>query len=86
MPELLRCWEVAEGNFGFELLRIGFIVEDKTITIGGKHKRHIKQAGVVQALLHSFADGVLIGLGFDDCQRQVRLVVQHDIGRFHFDT
>ncbi|QHM73787.1 hypothetical protein C7M51_04145 [Mixta intestinalis] len=43
---------------------IGFIMEKKTVSIGSEHKGHIKQTGVVQPLLHPFADGVLIGFGF----------------------
>ena len=61
-------------------------MEDKPITVRSKHKGYIKQSGIIQSLLHPFTDGVLIGFGFDNRQWQVRLVIQYDIGRFHFDT
>lgn len=61
-------------------------MEDKTVAVGSKHKGNVKQPGVIQPLLHPFADGVLIGFCLDHRQWQVWLVVENDIGGFDFDT
>ena len=59
-------------------------MKDKAIAIGSKDKRHFQQSGVIQSLLHAFANVMFVGFGFHHRQRHAGLVVQHDIGRFHF--
>ena len=59
-------------------------MEDKTVAIGCKGKRHIQQTSIIQRLLHPLADLMLIGLGFHHRQRQTGLMVENNIRRLHF--
>ena len=60
LPELFRAGKIVQGNGGFQIFQIGFIVEDKTITIGGKGEWDIQQPGIIKPLLHPLADLMLV--------------------------
>jgi hypothetical protein len=51
---------------------------DKTIAVGREHKRDVKRGGILQRLLHTIANGVVVILGLDQGNGNV-LVIEHVI-------
>ena len=52
-------------------------MEQKAIAITGEHERHVQRLRVAKGLLHARAQGVLVVLRFDYCERKVRLMVEN---------
>jgi len=58
------------------------VVEQEAIAIGAEHKRDLQHLSIAQRLLHTIADGVIIVLGFDDGDWDVRLIEKDIIDTF----
>ena len=58
----------------------GAVVEQKAVAVGGEHERNVECRGVVERLLHAVADGVVVVLGFDERDGDVRLVIEDVVG------
>ena len=74
LPESFWCGKFVQGK---RYLHIPFgnvlVVKYKAVTIGGKHKRNIHHAGILESLLHSISHGVIVVLGFNNGNRLVGL-------------
>jgi hypothetical protein len=55
-------------------------VKDEAVAVGRDDEGNAQSLGVLQALLDSVADAVVVVLGLDDCHGDVRLVVEDVIG------
>ena len=69
----------AEGDFLFGA-RTRSVVEHEAVAVGRKHERNVQRFGIAQRLLHAVADGVVVVLGFDQGDRNVRLVLEDVVG------
>ena len=79
--------EGIERKRGFFLrARPGAVVKDKTVAVGGKHKRDIEGHRIVEGLLHSVADAVVVVLCLDDGDRDIGLVIKDVIGALGLAT
>ena len=58
----------------------GDAIEHETVTVGRVPDRDIQGDGVVEGLLHAVADGVVVVLGLDQRDGDIRLVVEDVIG------
>jgi len=61
-------------------------MEDKTVTIGGEHKRYVEGHRIVESLLHSVADAVIVVLRLDNGDGDIGLVIEDVIGALGFPT
>jgi hypothetical protein len=61
-------------------------MKDKAIAVGGKHKRNVKRHRVVERVLHSIADAVIVVLCLNDGDGNIRLVIKDVIGALCFAT
>jgi hypothetical protein len=52
---------------------------DKAVAVRAVSKRHIQQFGISDGLLHARSHGVIVVFGFDDRQRNIRLVIENVI-------
>jgi hypothetical protein len=59
-------------------------VKDKAVAVGREHERDVEGHGIVEGLLHSVADAVVIVLGLDDGYRNIGLVIKDVIGALGF--
>ena len=55
-------------------------MEHEAVAVGGEDERDVERLGVLERLLHAVADGVVVVLGLDDGERDVRLVVEDVVG------
>lgn len=55
-------------------------MENEAVAVGGEDEGDVQRFGVVQCLLHAVADAVVVVLGLDQPQRDVRLVVENAVG------
>ena len=62
----------------------GAVVFEEGVAVGAEGERHVEDLGVVERLLHAGADGVVVVLGLDDGERDVRLVVEEVVGLLRF--
>src|SRR4051812_19272734 len=86
-PQLFWRRKSIERKFTFNSIGCtGAIVLKKCIAIRTKRKRHIKNLGILKRLLHSIADRVIVVLGLNHSDRDIRLVVQNVIGFLSFAT
>ena len=53
---------------------------EEGVAVGAVGKRHVEDLGVFERLLHAGADGVVVVLGLDDGERDVRLVEEDVVG------
>ena len=60
--------------------RAGAVVEDEAVAVRGEDEGDVERRGVVEALLHPVADAVVVVLGLDQRDRDVRLVVEDVVG------
>ena len=58
----------------------GAVVEHEAVAVRGKHEGNIQRRGIVEALLDAVADAVIVVLGLDQRDRDVRLVVENEVG------
>jgi hypothetical protein len=58
----------------------GAVVNEEGVAVAAYGIRHVEGLGVVQALLHAVADGVVVVLGLDDSDGQVGGVVEDVVG------
>ena len=73
--------ELVEAKGSFLLgAESGAVVKDKPVAVGGKNERNIEGYGIIEGLLHAVADAVVVVLGLDDGDRDVRLVIKDIIG------
>jgi hypothetical protein len=80
-PKVLRRGEVGEREVRFLVgACVGAVVEDEGIAIGGKNEGDIESRGIFQSLLHPRADAVVVVLGLDQGDGNVRLVIEDVIG------
>ena len=54
----------------------GAVVFQEGVAVGAVGERNVEDLGVFKRLLHAGADGVVVVLGLDDGDRDVRLVVE----------
>ena len=59
-------------------------MKDKAVAVGREHKRDVEGHGIVEGLLHSVADAVVVVLGLDDGDRNIGLVIKDVIGALGF--
>ena len=59
---------------------IGTVMEEEAVAVGGEDEGDLQGVGVVEGLLHAVADGMVVVLGFDQCDGQVGLVVENVVG------
>ena len=55
-------------------------MEDEAVAVRGEDEGDVERVGVVQRLLHAVADAVVVVLGLDQRERDVRLVVEDVVG------
>ncbi len=55
-------------------------MKKESIAIGTEDIRHIQRSGIVQPLLHSAANAVVVVFGFNECQRHVGFKRQQEVG------
>src|SRR5690554_3555407 len=82
LPEFVRGWELIERQLSLDLLiETGAVVEEESVAIGTKDEGNVQRvlAGVVEPLLHSGADGMIIVFGLDDGNREVGPIGQHKV-------
>ena len=83
LPEFIRRRERVEGEFLLDL-RVGprAVVEEKPVAVRAEHEGQVKRVlvRVTEGLLHPRADAVVVVLGLDHSQRNVRLEVQQVVG------
>ena len=73
--------KASSARFGFLLgARAGAVVEDEAVAVGGEDKRDVERRGVFEGLLHAVADAVVVVLGLDEGDGDVRLVVEDVVG------
>ncbi len=58
----------------------GAVVLEEGIAVGAVGERNVEDLGVFERLLHAGADGVVVVLGLDDGDRDVRLVEEDVVG------
>ena len=58
------------------------VVKQEAIAVGAEHERDLQHFGIAQRLLHAIANRVVVVLGFDNGDGDVRLVEQNVIGAF----
>ena len=81
LPELFRRGEGVQTDLLFQNARSqGLVVEDEAVAIAGKGERQVEHSGVVERLLDTVARCVGVVLGFDDGERNARLVVEDVVG------
>ena len=74
------------GNWSSGISRVdgaaghGAVVLQEGVAVGAVGERDIEHLGVLERLLHAVADGVVVVLGLDDGEREVRLVEQDVVG------
>ena len=56
--------------------RPGAVMENKAIAVGREHKRDVQGHRVVEGLLHSVADAMVVVLGLDDGDGDIGLVIK----------
>src|ERR1700730_6588610 len=61
-------------------------MEYEAIAVRRKHEGNLEGRCVIEGLLHAIADAVVIVLGLDDRDRDVRLVVENEVGLLGFAT
>ena len=71
----------AEERF-LHVARAGAIVENEAVAVGGEDEGDVQGFGIVQGLLHAVADAVVVVLGLDEPQGDVRLEVEDVVGPF----
>ncbi len=64
----------------------GAVGLEKGVAIGAVRERHVEDLGVLQRLLHAGTDGVVVVLGLDDGEGEVRLVGEDVVGLFRLAT
>lgn len=62
----------------------GAVMVDKAVAVGAQCHRDIQNAGVVQRLLQTSADGMAVIFSFDDGNGDVGLVVEDEVGALAF--
>ena len=65
-------------------LAAGAVVLQEGVAVGAVGEGHVENLGVFERLLHAGADGVVVVLGLDDGDRDVRLVVEEVVGLLGF--
>ncbi len=55
-------------------------MEHEAVAVRGEHEGNVERRRIVEALLHAVADAVGVVLGLDQRERDVRLVVENDVG------
>ena len=61
-------------------------MEDKAIAVRREHKRDVERHRIVERLLHTIADAVVVVLGLDDGDRDIGLVIQDVISALRFTS
>ena len=79
-PQVAWRWKGLECERGFLGGSAGAVMEQEAVAVGGEYEGNVQGVGVVEGLLHAVADGMVVVLGFDQCDGQVGLVVQHVVG------
>ena len=73
--------EGVERQLGFRLAALaGAVVEQEAVAVGGEDEGDVEGRGVLERLLHAVADGVVVVLGLDEGDGDVRLVVEDVVG------
>ena len=54
------------------------IMKQEGVAIGAEDEGNVERSGVIQSLLHSTADAVVIVFGFDERERHVRFAGQQE--------
>ena len=84
-PKLLGRGKLVERDFPLDRAAgAGAVVLQKGVAVGAVGERHVENLGVFERLLHAGADRVVVVLGLDDGDRDVRLVVEDVVGLLGF--
>ncbi len=62
------------------------IMKQEGVAIGAEDEGNVERSGVIQSLLHSTADAVVIVFGFDERERHVRFVGQQEVCELPFPS
>ena len=74
-----------ERQISFDRLRLaGAIMEQEGVTIRTESERNIKRCRVIESLLHSLTDCVIVVFRLKDRDRDGGLMVKHVVGAFWF--
>ena len=57
-------------------------MEHEAVAVRGENEGNIKRRGVVEALLHAVADRMIVVLRFNQRDRDIRLVIEYEVGLF----
>ena len=79
-PQVIWRRKGIGGERGFLGGGAGAVMEQEAVAVGGEYEGNVQRVGVVEGLLHAVADGMVVVLGFDQCDGQVGLVVEHVVG------
>ena len=86
-PEFFGRWKGIKREGGFFLHACpGAVVKDKAVAVGREHERDVKGHRIVEGLLHSGADAVVVVLRLDDGDRDIGLVIEDVVGALGFAT
>lgn len=61
-------------------------MKQEGVAIGAEDEGNVERSGVIQSLLHSTADAVVIVFGFDERERHVRFVGQQEVCELPFPS
>jgi hypothetical protein len=89
LPEMVWRRESVERELGFDVPGFcGLVVEQEGVAVAAKDKRDVEGLGVrvTERLLDARVDGVVVVLGLDDREGNVRLVVEDVVCAFLFPT
>ena len=83
-PQILRGRELFKSEFSFRSAL--HVMLKEAVAVGAVNKRYIQHLGILDALLHTSANAVLVVLCLDNCQGQIWLVVQQIVSAFPLAT
>ena len=58
----------------------GAVVEHEAVAVGGKYEGDVQRLGIFERLLHAVADAVVVVFRLDHRDRDVRLIVENEVG------
>ena len=59
-------------------------MKEEAVAIGGENKRDVEDFGIIDSLLHTTAEGLLVILGFDNGYGEVGFEIDDIVGTFAF--
>src|SRR5581483_8854307 len=87
LPEFFSGREFVEANFALDRLRLASaVVKKERVAVGTEHIGNIQGCRIIECLLHSSADAVVVIFGFNDRELDARFVGKDVVGAFWFAT